>query len=617
MFLSREFTKGLSLLHRLASEGCYPIVLACVLSLLSLQELARAVLVYGLLYPGDSPLQSWLSGRTLGRMAKAVFDGTFFKHNYNPRFKNALRLDYGRAIHEYRGARFHDLVEEVRLTYGLQFAYDDEWENGQADTGHEGGLVDRLTYPRCGSPSGEPFEFTSLRYNPKYDFLVAVAKDYRSFTLAVFAFGKTKGPGPKLRYHYTDCRKQITWLTANWSDDGRYLLAMEYASRCDCRPLLFALEETGEVRQLVLPSYIPQSSGASGSVWCSNLSGFLWPGWDKSVYFIGVDRPTQAVTLTRLEGPRHVLRSIARGDSLTVMSVSSSPRSRVGWVTRCDEKHGRINCNAGHDNIHWTTFDRTRVYSDRDSCTFSASGKILDLVYDRPTERIVFCAVPMVGCRVGEEGGDRTTTCQIGDVVVGDLDCVHKRQVFKCTHKRTLGSSILYSWIDIHDDDKLMHIVEMCIVPPSLGAAAAAAAAGRPILNYNCHKVPLDDYEFSGYEKLLHQFPWTKLIITCVTDHLIVLDSKKHNCQITAIRGHKCCHIGPFFGGDAPAGPYIRHRSRPYFTKLKSWRPNTSVIDVRYFQPCSDYLLSDDLLPPDSSDALPSYTACTHLKITH
>lgn len=69
------------------------------------------------------------------------------------------------------------------------------------------------------------------QFNPTYDILLCVHRDWSSFTFQINAFGQESGrwlTGKQL-YHYTAAAFDKQALLAKWSPNGKYLLTFEYA----------------------------------------------------------------------------------------------------------------------------------------------------------------------------------------------------------------------------------------------------------------------------------------------------------------------------------------------------------------------------------------------------
>ena len=583
---------GLELLHRLCTEGIFPELVVTILWCLNFHEFALACLMYEVLYPCDPPLHTWYKNQpTRKNLSSAIY--RLKKYRWLPALENQTFFT-AKILDEYSGKRFYDFCCELKRTYSTEFTFN-ETDNGLIST-YKWGLVDRLMYPITGligdrSPNGK-FEFGMFRFNPVLDYLAVTARDNRSFTMAIFAFGKTKNCGPKLRYHFTECESNCQWLSVDWSQDGRYLLAVSYICG-KCLPNVFYIDDNGNIIKLDT-TCVPVGNGNNqmATTWCSQLGGFLWSAFEY-LLFVKIDGRAGTFCINTLKGPAEIIKSILTSEKFITMANSSRPsQSRVGWIHKCKENHGR-HCNVGHNNVHWTTFDRTHVYAD-DSCTLTTNGRFLDLAYDQISQRLLFCIAPLAGCRIGDD----RNPCYIRGTT-NSLECAHRNDMpFVCQHKTGFGYSFMYSSDNLPEEERFLLI----------GEIQTTSRVWPEFFKYTCNKVKLDLSQLKNFEKLKNEFTWSSSVIACFTDDIVIVTSRLHNCEITVFRKHKCSSIRPFHSIE---GPHLRHRSKPYYIKKKWWLTQYSTIEIRYIVESSKFILSEDY-PADDSES--SYTESKMLR---
>jgi len=575
----RTMTHGLEVLHRLCTEGIFPQIIITILWCLNFHEFALTCLMYEMIYPNDRPLHTWLKGQPKSKsLGSAIY--RLKKNSWQPALTNQ-RLFTSKILDEYTGKRFYDFCCELKRTYSSEFVFN-MTDNGRFSTYKEWGLVDRLLYPITGlvfgrSQNGD-FEFGVFNYNPIFDYLAVTAKDHRSFTMAIFAYGKTKNEGPKLRYHFTECKSDCQWLSINWSQDGRYLFAVSYVCG-KCIPYVFYLNDNDNIVKLDT-TCVPVGNGNNQTVntWCSRLGGFLWSAFEY-LLFVRIDGKAGTFCINTLKGPTNIIKSILSSEKFVIMANSSkvSSKSRVGWIRTCEEDHG-LRCNLPHNNFHWTGFDRKQVYnSDNNSCTLTTNGRFLDLAYDDATQRILFCILPLAGCRIG----DAKNPCYLKGST-NSLECVARNEPkFVCQHKANSRRFFMHSADDLSEDERVLLIGEL----------QTTSKTFPEFFKYTCNKVKLDLNQFKGFERLSNDFTWSTSIIACFTDDIIIVTSRLHNCEITVFRKHKCTSIRPFHSVE---GPYLRHRSKPYYIKKKWWLSQHSTIEIRFLVESSNYILTEE-----------------------
>lgn len=590
-------TKGLEVVHRLSTEGCFPHLMVAVLISLDFQSLALASLMFEMVYAPTRSLHSWLEHSPPGKGLEKTFYG-FAKNSLSKTAAfRGQRFYFSKILSEYTASRFYTLCQELRWTYAQEFVFTTA-DNGRLTAKHKWGLVDRIYYPMIGllkTPSAVGlFDVCSVHFNPVADYLAVCIRDFQSFTFAVFRFGSEKGCSGKLSHHFTGCARLSQWVDLNWSADGRYLLAVEYMADEKCRPHLLYIGHDSSVVRLKFGADMPngKSRNQSAKCWCPILGGFFWLGNDGHPYFVKVDGERGTSKIGALSGSPKVIESIRSSSKIITLSDPSlQSGSRIGWISNCDEDHGECNCNTGHDNIYWTHFDLFEIFLRPESCTLTCSGLVLDLIYDEPTKRLIFASIPVSGCKIGPANETIYLTGRYGQ-----LECIEKgASKFNCPN---LTYPLLVHEVLQRSDERFLLVSEFQTGP----------LLPREFSKYHSNRAELGCYRFKELARRYAGASWSKWILSSVTDDIVIVANKTLNCEITVFRNQKCTSVRDYHSTE---GPYFRHRSKPYFIKKKWWISNNSIIDVCYVTGSSTYLLSHRM---EASFLESEYTQVRELK---
>jgi len=563
--------------NRLITEGNYPNVILVILSYLDLYQLALAGLLHDRLFTPDRPLHAWYKCTTEKKgLAKQFYDYERHPVTRVPAFTRQ-QFYFSKILDAYSASRFFNLCQELIWTFTKEFRFTPT-DNGKMIP-NRWGLVDRLFLP-LGNVTGSynpvgSVEYLTFLFNPRYDYLVVTARDYQSYTMTVFAFGKNKGALGKIQYHFSGCGRQTVWLDVGWSGNGKYLLLVEYLVEEKCRAHVFYITDSGTIVRLDVGNHVPtgRTKGQTAKTWCERLKGFVWLGFDSETYFISVDGQVGVVSVTRLAAIDEVKTSIGRATKIVTMSEKSGKcLTRLAWIGKCLEDHGECDCNDGHDCIHTTAFDLSGLrQSAKESSTLLTNGSVVDLTYDLHSMRLIFAVVALPGCKLGPKNHDIFYI----NGKNGVLKCWQQSELkYNCQNTGPFLPK------EVPPPEQKMLIGDLQIFLPQ----------SEEFHNFNGNVISLAQYVYTTMCKLSNCPPWYKWILTSVTDDIILSSGKNLCCEIVTFRKHKAWSVKAYQDAE---GPHFRHRTKPYYIKKKWWVSRSPIIEIYYHVGSSSYLLSD------------------------
>lgn len=92
-------------------------------------------------------------------------------------------------------------------------------------------IAGTLLFPPTGYGDQSPAELKSCEFNPKYELVAFVYRDYYSYTLVIMAYaGTVKNKRGKLVYHHVSVPRDCSDYNIRWSSSGTTLAAVEQLS---------------------------------------------------------------------------------------------------------------------------------------------------------------------------------------------------------------------------------------------------------------------------------------------------------------------------------------------------------------------------------------------------
>lgn len=554
--------------HKLVTRGSYPHLLAQILCLLSLTELATACLLYTTSFDGASLVELLGSGDRLKLILARFSSNPGWVRHQLP----TIVLDYDSLL-LLPARKFFNFVSELDYAFRRKIKFAGGSENGTFESPNCH-FVDRVHFPVRRFHDGRGIgrvQCVKIAFNPVANLLAVATRDDKGFLYSVLAFGETeskRGIG-KVRYFNSKCAARIAKVDFHWTANGRYLLVVEYDLHDTCRGRVLLVSRKRTISELEMSS-LPEGDHQQQTprTWFESLKGFVWTSRDQgaSLKFVRVDWKKRAYAISDVDHDEdgRVCRLLTNARDLTACDSVG----RLAWFNKCSA-HGQV-CkgSSGHDLVVLARFEagengRHRL-SNEAVIVVSVSGLVLDLAFDWFRKSLLYAAVHDPGCN------------NFGTAF-------HARPGLQCPLRV------------VHDCSRFapFHVNPECDGRELAVGEIEFLEGHRIFLQGLPPRTPFKFRYFScqSPQNLATVRPDFRGLICSYTSEVVVIAHPDFGFMrtITIFRKTQCVAPWSTFS-DPNCGPYIRHPTKPYFILKQYWRTAAAALDVQYFGGSWDFV---------------------------